>query len=80
MRFLLALLLCGCAMKPLTAPQSGAVDSNLSRVKSSATTAEAQRSDIATHGARAKSDLQRAEDKEILATRYREYRKAHPKP
>ena len=75
-------LLCffGCANKPMNAPSSTAVEGGLSRVQSGVSEAKAQNSDIVKYNAQARSYSQQINDKNVLETRYREYRATHPQP
>lgn len=75
-----AMILVSCTQKPLKAPQSTAVEGGLRNIESNVGTAEDQRKTIADENAKARSKLERIRDKEILQTRFREYRAKHPRP
>jgi hypothetical protein len=70
----------GCAQKPLKAPESTAVEGGFRNIESSVSTAEDQRKTIAAENAKARANLERINDKNVIATRYREYRAKHPRP
>ena len=69
-----------CTQKPLTAPTSSAVEGGFHNIESHVSIAQSQNSDIVKETATARTKLERVQDKEILAIRYREYRAKHPRP
>jgi hypothetical protein len=72
-------MLTACAHQALNMPQSGAVESGLSSIRSSVSTAQGQNKVIVTTSSSARSDLQRAHDKEVLEVKWKEW-KAKQKP
>lgn len=70
-------LILGCAHKPLVAPSPGAVQGGISRVQSSATTAETQRQEIKRLNREALTKQQRIDNKDIFIDAYKKWKSEH---
>lgn len=74
-------LLIACAHAPLNAPQSGAVESGFSSIKSGVGTAETQRGQIVKSNAAARGISRTIQDKDALIDAYRKWKaNATPSP
>ena len=71
---ILCILFTSCAHKQLTVPQPGAVQGGISRVKTSAVTAETQRKEIERLNAEARAKQQRIDNKDIFLEGYRRWK------